>query len=400
MEDGILTDGKGRTVNFKNTVLVMTSNVGSRRILEVVRGKENSGATSEEDDDPVADTIRAINGSSVKSTDSSKGMTAAPSKLDAEPIKPEEILQRMQNNPAAADLLLKASSDPEIMGAIRTAMNGSPADLRAAAQKNPTIASFLQEIWSVLDGEGNDNDNSAEADTSTKESGLDSIRSSFQETLSQWDDRKTDAFASGLLEQLDDGADSPSTRLEEEQRDHVLYPQLIEVVKEELESAMKPELLNRIDEIVVFSPLSKAHLAMIAGLNIEKIVSRASKEQELDLHVDADLVDRVLHEGSANADQFGARPMRRAAQRYVEDSLSEAIIKGFMKPGDSATLSLAPPHLDGKDRVIVKCGGKTMEVEVEDASGGIGSVRSARRKIPDEQPNGAPAGRLLTDPVQ
>ena len=44
MEDGILTDGKGRTVNFKNTILVMTSNVGSKRILEVAREGETSGA--------------------------------------------------------------------------------------------------------------------------------------------------------------------------------------------------------------------------------------------------------------------------------------------------------------------------------------------------------------------
>ena len=393
MEDGILTDGKGRTVNFKNTVLVMTSNVGSRRILEVIRGNKKIGSESSALSDPVTDTIQAINGSSAN------GKSSAP-KLDAEPMKPEEILQRMQSNPAAASLLLKASSDPEIMGAIRTAMNGSPADLRAAAQTNPTIAAFLQEVWSVLSEDDGGDDNAAATTTSASDkSGLDSIRNSLQDTISQWDDGKTDTFSSGLMEQLDGSEPSSAPK---EQRDHVLYPQLIEVVKEELESAMKPELLNRIDEIVVFSPLSKADLSMIARLNIDKIISRAAAEHDMELRVEADLVERVLQEGSANADQFGARPMRRAAQRYVEDSLSDAIIKGFMEADDSAMLSLAPPHLDGKDRVLVTCGDRTLEVEVEDASGGIGSVPAvARRKATtDEQPNGAPAGRLRTEPVQ
>ena len=106
-------------------------------------------------------------------------------------------------------------------------------------------------------------------------------------------------------------------------------------------------------------------------------------------------------EGSANADEFGARPMRRAAQRYVEDSLSDAIIKGFMDAGETATLSLAPPHLDGKDRVLVRCGDKTLEVEVEDASGGIGSVPAKRRisSDADAQPNGA-SERLRTEAVK
>ena len=288
----MLTDGKGRTVNFKNTVLVMTSNVGSRRILDVVRGdKGDEGAAlstlSDDDDDdfdPVADTIQTINGDR-------NGKSGEAAKLDVEPMKPEEILQRMQKNPAAASLLLKASSDPEIMSAIRTAMNGSPADLRAAAQKNPTIAAFLQEIWGVLSDDVDEDGTTVAASsqaTRQEKSGLDAIRSRFQDTIAQWDDGKTDTFASGLMEQLD----TPAVH---EQRDHVLYPQLIKVVKEELEAAMKPELLNRIDEIVVFSPLSKADLSMIAGLNIEKIVSRASAEHGMELRVESDLVERVLH---------------------------------------------------------------------------------------------------------
>jgi ATP-dependent Clp protease ATP-binding subunit ClpC len=119
-----------------------------------------------------------------------------------------------------------------------------------------------------------------------------------------------------------------------------LYLELSQVVKEELESAMKPELLNRINEIVIFSPLSPSNLYNIAVRNVDLITKRATEEHRFSIDVDESLIRRIVEEGTSNADQFGARPMRRAAQRYVEDSLSEAIIGGFLQEGSVVTLSL------------------------------------------------------------
>jgi len=162
-----------------------------------------------------------------------------------------------------------------------------------------------------------------------------------------------------------------------EQRDHALYPELARVVKEELKSAMKPELLNRINEmIVVFSPLSLTDLSSIAELLIQKTVDRAYSEQKMQLTVEPAVIQRVTEEGSANADQFGARPMRRAVQRFVEDSLSNAIIQGFLQEGDAATINLFIGHrAGGKERVIIMRAHdqESQEVQVEDADGGIGS---------------------------
>jgi ATP-dependent Clp protease ATP-binding subunit ClpC len=161
--------------------------------------------------------------------------------------------------------------------------------------------------------------------------------------------------------------------------DHILYPELSRVVKEELEMTMKPELLNRIDEIVVFSPLSLTDLSNISELLVQKVVDRASSEQKMKLTVDSSVIRRVMEEGSSNAEQFGARPMRRAAQRFVEDSLSDAIIQGFLKEGDAAMIKLAPMAKDGKDRVIIvrESDGKTFEAQIEDGNGGIGSSDSS-----------------------
>jgi len=365
MEDGMLTDGKGRTISFKNAILVMTSNVGSKRILEVSR--EGGAKTQSSTSAPVTPT---------------KSESPGPmqvQKLDIEPMKPEDVLKKMQSNPKAASLMLQASSDATIMGAMRTAMNGSPADLLKAGKDNPAVAKFLEELWEVLEGDemGSASPNSPE--TPAKPSGLGAIRSSFEDSISQWADTAKESFASGLINQIDgvekSGAAPESTS--EPQEDHHLYPQMAKVVMEELESTMKPELLNRIDEIVVFSPLSETDLGQITRLIVDKTVERAVSEQSLQLDIADCVIEQIMEEGVGRADQFGARPIRRAAQRYVEDSLSEAIIQGFVQEGDAVQIEVAKKQLDdlgSKQVVLVQRlkDGKIMEVEIEDADGGIG----------------------------
>lgn len=294
----------------------MTSNVGSKRILELCRN-------------------RPVNGGVDSSVTQQVSTTAISS--EAGTPEPDVILKRMQESPKVASLIMKASTDGSVMEGIRTAMNGSPADLQKAAQNDPALAKFLQGVWNEI---------SEDDKIPPASSGLDSIRNSVQESLT-----------------LDDES---------------LYNELTEVVKEELESAMKPELLNRIDEIVIFSPLTSTNLYNIAVRNVDLIVKRATEEHSFQIKVDDELVARIVEEGSSNADQFGARPMRRAAQRYIEDSLSEAIIGSFLKEGSAVTLSLGPYTNRGKPSVVVGCNGQPLEVEIEDDSGGIGqSSRTA-----------------------
>ncbi len=106
------------------------------------------------------------------------------------------------------------------------------------------------------------------------------------------------------------------------------------LVKQELEESWKPELLNRIDEIVIFSPLSFETLREIASNIIDDAVKRAADAQEIKISVSDNLVAAVTREGALFADQYGARPIKRAVQRYVEDTISEAIMKDFVMEGD------------------------------------------------------------------
>ena len=372
----MLTDGKGRTVNFKNSILVMTSNVGSRRILDIVRNDIAEVASEIE--------YTKTNGSSAPSPVPISQKSEA--KLDIEPMKPEDVLEKMQSNPQAGAMMLKASQDPELMEAMRTAMNGSPADLLKQGRDNPKIAKFLQELWSILEEDGVPTPSQSEL----AGSGLDAVRNSLQETLSQLpfgDNDTTDAALLGVAETISS----------QEVLDHPLYAELVSAVKEELEDAMRPELLNRIDEIVVFSPLNPDDLYRIARILVEKTIERAVLEQKMDLIVEDSVVNRIMEEGSASADQFGARPMRRAAQRYVEDSVSDAIVQGFLKEGDAATIEIGSRSAR-KDTIVItrKHDGESISIEVEDADGGIGNTK--RKPVISAEPNGSQAVTQLAQP--
>jgi len=92
----------------------------------------------------------------------------------------------------------------------------------------------------------------------------------------------------------------------EEQQGDSLYARLSETVKEALEATMKPELLNRMDEIVVFSPLSSTDLSSITSLILSKTIQRAEAEQDMKISATPSLSQKVMEEGSSNAAQFGA----------------------------------------------------------------------------------------------
>jgi ATP-dependent Clp protease ATP-binding subunit ClpC len=157
------------------------------------------------------------------------------------------------------------------------------------------------------------------------------------------------------------------------------------VVKEELEQTWKPEILNRIDEIVIFSPLSYENLREIAGNIIDETVHRAMDAQDIKLEIDSSLIGAVTREGSLFADQYGARPIKRAAQRYLEDTLSEAIMRDFVKEGDEIFMEISDiREMNGiilsEDQAVVKItkysnsSGRSHILIPVEAEGGIGGA--------------------------
>ncbi len=107
---------------------------------------------------------------------------------------------------------------------------------------------------------------------------------------------------------------------------------------EGLRRAFRPEFLNRIDQIVVFSALTKTELRQIVDLLLDKVRERLT-EQEIALAYGDDLRDFLMKEGFDA--EFGARPLRRAIQTHVDDALADAILLGDLQPGQAAVITVA-----------------------------------------------------------
>ncbi len=109
-----------------------------------------------------------------------------------------------------------------------------------------------------------------------------------------------------------------------------------EKILEESKRFFKPEFLNRLDDLVVFHMLEKKDLDQIVDLEIDKLLKRL-REKQITLQLDASARDLLVKKGYDPA--YGARPMRRAVERYLEDPLAEALLRGDVKSGDTAKVT-------------------------------------------------------------
>jgi ATP-dependent Clp protease ATP-binding subunit ClpC len=118
-----------------------------------------------------------------------------------------------------------------------------------------------------------------------------------------------------------------------------------EKVREELKNVFNPEFLNRLDDVIVFHPLNREHIAQIVGVLLKDVRKRLA-EEELVLKLTAAGTEFLVKHGYD--EQYGARPLKRAIQKYIEDPLSEKILMGEFSRGDEIEVDVAP---DGADRL-------------------------------------------------
>lgn len=124
------------------------------------------------------------------------------------------------------------------------------------------------------------------------------------------------------------------------------YKAMSAAIREQLKLHFRPEFLNRIDETVVFHSLTKPELHQIVKLMAKQVIKRVA-EQAINVKITAAAIDVVAKAGFDP--EYGARPIRRALQTQVEDRLSEAMLAGEIKIGDTVTIGAR----QGKIRVSV-----------------------------------------------
>src|ERR1700681_2746316 len=112
-----------------------------------------------------------------------------------------------------------------------------------------------------------------------------------------------------------------------------------ERVREELKNIFNPEFLNRLDDVIVFHPLDRGHISQIVQVMLRDVRKRLAEEELTLTLTDAGSDFLVKHGYDEN---FGARPLKRSIQRYVEDPLSDKILTGDFSLGDEIEVDVAP----------------------------------------------------------
>jgi ATP-dependent Clp protease ATP-binding subunit ClpC len=110
------------------------------------------------------------------------------------------------------------------------------------------------------------------------------------------------------------------------------YAAMSEKILDETKRVFKPEFLNRLDDIIVFHTLSKPDLGKIVDLELAKVIERI-KTKDVHLTLDPTAQEFLIEKGYDPT--YGARPMRRAVERFLEDPMAEEILRGTIAPGDS-----------------------------------------------------------------
>lgn len=134
-------------------------------------------------------------------------------------------------------------------------------------------------------------------------------------------------------------------------------------IMEELKRTFRPEFLNRIDEIVVFHALTFNEILQIVDLMVGRVAQQA-RAQGIELEITQEVREMLAREGFDP--QFGARPLRRAVQRLIEDPLAEEILLGRFSEGDTVVASL------GEDGRLVFLKKETFEAENPPEPAGVG----------------------------
>ena len=123
-----------------------------------------------------------------------------------------------------------------------------------------------------------------------------------------------------------------------------------------LKKAFAPEFLNRVDDVVIFNPLEQEHINQIIDIELEKLFKRIGG-LGYDLKLSDKAKNYIAEKGFDK--QYGARPLNRAIQKYVEDVLAEEIISSQVSEGDQIYMDLD----ESKNELTVKVVKETKETE-------------------------------------
>ena len=145
---------------------------------------------------------------------------------------------------------------------------------------------------------------------------------------------------------IENGGGGLGFEFSEDNEEEARYTRIRSLVNEEFKNYFRPEFLNRLDEVIVFRQLTRAEVKQIASIMLKEVFARMG-EKDIVLSVTEAFQDRLVEEGYNPS--YGARPLRRAVMRLLEDSLAEEFLNGTIKEGDHALVDV-----DDQKKVVIR----------------------------------------------
>lgn len=296
LEDGRLTDNKGNTISFKNTVIICTSNIGS----DIIREKlQDSGATA----------VTVDGGANAQNPQAAQtpGTPQAPGQPVASGVTDPsaQVVQQPGQVPTPSTTTPQPGVPVDPTAPVQTPQTpaGNPMDPNQQAVQNLMNAQIQQANQTAVDSNAQP-----------------------QQTNQQINNPAT----TPVTPPQTGGAASQSIVADPAASGD--YKKLAAILMEQLTKHFRPELINRFDEVVVFEPLTRDNMEQIAKLNVES-TKKMLAEQNVDLQISSSALTQLAKEGYDPA--YGARPLRRLIQRSIENPIAIYLIDGSLKGGDT-----------------------------------------------------------------
>ncbi len=121
------------------------------------------------------------------------------------------------------------------------------------------------------------------------------------------------------------------------------YKRMKSNVMNEVKLIFRPEFLNRIDEILVFHPLTQDEMKKIVGMMCQDLIRRAKEQLNIQLTIRDSVKKHIVETGTDQ--KYGARPLRRAVQNQLEDKLAEAVLAGEIKEGSEVVAGMSKKEI-------------------------------------------------------
>ena len=329
-DDGRLTDGQGRVVDFRSTIIILTSNLGGD-ILHTIAEREAGSADAQAAQEQRSGAMQGDTNTNAQPHTRARTQTQANTST---PHTSEQTAQTQASTQTQANMSTARTSEQtaQTQASTQTRTNEQTAQTQASAQTraNEQTAQASTQTRTNEQTAGVNEQTAGVSNQAAQARTNEQTQASTQTRTQTRTNEQTQASTQAQVQA------SASTSAEGQQdtdaRVHADARTQIDTI---LRMHFKPEFLNRIDDTIIFHTLTKEHMRKIVRLELNALQKRLH-EQSIAITINDAAVEFIIEKGYNPA--FGARPLKRAIVTHIENALARALLDGSIAPNSQVAI--------------------------------------------------------------